>query len=147
MISVAEWRSVLGCQNTLAVGLYTEYVFVRPCPSLRQSPPNLLWAGLCGTVSQLCTVVAFPPGGAWLVLTLTAQQLCEGRGGRPGLPVPNKPHGFCGRKAPLNQSSLGDPVRLVVQEVTKFFRPLFRPILFLVSLTSHLDCSESSGFS
>ena len=31
-----------------------------------------------------------------------AQELCESRGGRPGLPVPNKPHGFCGRKASLN---------------------------------------------
>ena len=26
-----------------------------------------------------------------------AQELCESRGGRPGLPVPNKPCGFCGR--------------------------------------------------
>ena len=35
-----------------------------------------------------------------------AQELCESRGGRPGLPVLDKPHGFCGRKATLNQSSL-----------------------------------------
>ena len=34
-----------------------------------------------------------------------AQQLCESRGGRPGLPVPNKPDGFCGRKATLNLNS------------------------------------------
>ena len=33
-----------------------------------------------------------------------AQELCESRGGLPGHPVPNKPDGFCGRKAPLNQS-------------------------------------------
>ena len=33
---------------------------------------------------------------------LRAQELCENRGGRPGLPVPNKPYGFCGRKAALN---------------------------------------------
>ena len=26
-----------------------------------------------------------------------AQELCESRGGRPGLPVPNKPYGLCGR--------------------------------------------------
>ena len=32
-----------------------------------------------------------------------AQVLCESRGGRPGLPVPNKPYGLCGRKATLNQ--------------------------------------------
>ena len=29
------------------------------------------------------------------------QELCESGGGRPGLPVPNKPYGFCGRKATL----------------------------------------------
>ena len=32
-----------------------------------------------------------------------AQELCEGRGGHPGLPVPNKPDGLCGCKAPLQQ--------------------------------------------
>ena len=32
-----------------------------------------------------------------------AQELCESRDGRPRLPVPNKPHGFCGCKATLNQ--------------------------------------------
>ena len=30
------------------------------------------------------------------------QELCESRCGRPGLPVPNSPYGFCGRKATLN---------------------------------------------
>ena len=34
---------------------------------------------------------------------IRAEELCEGRGGRPGLPVPNKPYGFCGRKATLQQ--------------------------------------------
>ena len=30
-------------------------------------------------------------------------ELCESRGGRPGLPVPNSPcYGLCGRKAALN---------------------------------------------
>ena len=31
-----------------------------------------------------------------------AQELCEGRGGRPGLPVSDSPCGHCGRKAILN---------------------------------------------
>ena len=31
-----------------------------------------------------------------------AQELCESRGGRPGLPVPNSPYGHYGRKATLN---------------------------------------------
>ena len=30
-----------------------------------------------------------------------AQELCERRGGHPGLPVPNSPYGLCGRKATL----------------------------------------------
>ena len=30
------------------------------------------------------------------------QELCESRGGRPGLPVPNSPYGLCGRKAALD---------------------------------------------
>ena len=32
--------------------------------------------------------------GTW---PLRAQELCESRGGRPGLPVPNSPYGLCGR--------------------------------------------------
>ena len=31
-------------------------------------------------------------------------ELCESRGGRPGLPVPNSPYGLCGRKATLNSN-------------------------------------------
>ena len=31
-----------------------------------------------------------------------AYELCESRGGRPGLPVPNSSYGLCGRKATLN---------------------------------------------
>ena len=34
--------------------------------------------------------------------TLRAQELCESRGGRAGLPVPNKPYGLCGRHATPN---------------------------------------------
>ena len=37
-----------------------------------------------------------------LKLGARAQQLCERRGGRPGLPVPNSPHGLCGLNATLN---------------------------------------------
>ena len=33
---------------------------------------------------------------------LRALELCESRGGRPGLSVPNSPYGLCGRKATLN---------------------------------------------
>ena len=35
----------------------------------------------------------------WVVVVIRAQELCESGGGRPGLPVPNKPDGFCGHKA------------------------------------------------
>ena len=35
-----------------------------------------------------------------------AQELCEGRGGRPGLTVPNSLHGLCERKATLNSQQV-----------------------------------------
>ena len=34
--------------------------------------------------------------------TVRAQELCECRGGRPGLSFPNNPYGECGRKATLD---------------------------------------------
>ena len=35
-----------------------------------------------------------------------APEVCESRGGRPGLPAPNSPHGLCGRKATLNPTKI-----------------------------------------
>ena len=35
-----------------------------------------------------------------------AQELCESRGGHPGLPVPNSVYGLCGRKVTLNYNCL-----------------------------------------
>ena len=37
-----------------------------------------------------------------MTISLRAQELCESRGGRPGLPVPNSPYGLCAHKATLN---------------------------------------------
>ena len=39
-------------------------------------------------------------------LNFRAQELCESRGGRTGLPVPNSSYGLCGRKATLNSNWL-----------------------------------------
>ena len=36
-------------------------------------------------------------------MTELSPELCESRGGRPGLPVPNSPYGLCGREATLNE--------------------------------------------
>ena len=33
-----------------------------------------------------------------------AQELCESRGGRPGISVPNTPYGLCGRRETLNET-------------------------------------------
>ena len=41
-----------------------------------------------------------------LALPLRDPELCERRGGRPGLPDPNGPYGLCGRKATLNNHFL-----------------------------------------
>ena len=37
---------------------------------------------------------------------LGVRELCESGGGRPGLPVPDSPYGFCGRKATLNLNTV-----------------------------------------
>ena len=63
------------------------------------------------------------------------QELCEGRGGCPGHPVPNKPDGFCGRKAALN-SCLGTDFRSCVNE-GRGGRPGHPPSL--ISLTVSAD--------
>ena len=40
-------------------------------------------------------------------VTGRAQELCESRGGRLGLPVPNSPRGLRGRQATLNLKETG----------------------------------------
>ena len=46
---------------------------------------------------------------------LRAQSCVKVPGGRPGLPVPNKPDGSCGRKVARNSNSLyRGPVEMVV---------------------------------
>ena len=47
----------------------------------------------------------------------SAQELCESRGGRPGLPVPNSPYGLCGRKATLNLTERVQSSETVKEEV------------------------------
>ena len=62
------------------------------------------------------------------MVVIRAQELCESRGGRPGLLVTNKPRGFCGRKATLNRgmgkrvsgSEDGQSSPLVVVQVTQY---------------------------
>ena len=45
-----------------------------------------------------------------------AQELCESRGGCPGLPVPNSPYSLCGRKATLKDEILSFVGRLPRKE-------------------------------
>ena len=49
------------------------------------------------------------------------QELCESRGGRPGLPVPNSPYGVCGRKATVKKN--GKAVRSEVRCESRGGRP------------------------
>ena len=43
------------------------------------------------------------------VQCVRAQELCESGGGRPGLPVPTGPNGFCGRKVMLKRNHVQGP--------------------------------------
>ena len=44
-----------------------------------------------------------------------AQELCESRGGRPGLPVANSSYGLCGLKATLNLNPCHTEIRSCVK--------------------------------
>ena len=69
---------------------------------------------------------------------IRAQELCESRGGRPGLPVPNtklvnSPYGLCGRKVTLNLNRVPSELRSCVKvEVAVLGSP--SPIVLTVSV-------------
>ena len=45
-----------------------------------------------------------------LISTVRVQELCESRGSRPGLPLPNSSYGLCGRKDTLKKKIPEQPV-------------------------------------
>ena len=55
---------------------------------------------LWGSTRSYTNLIKVEPEKCTLVV-IRAQERCESRGGRPGLPVPNSPYGLCGRKATL----------------------------------------------
>ena len=78
-----------------------------------------VWVGVATACSELVVVAPSPMGISdpadegplhpfvltYQTISLGAQGLCEGRGGRPGLPVPNSQYGLGGRKATLNSNT------------------------------------------
>ena len=65
-----------------------------------------------------------------------AQELCESRGGRPGLPVPNSPYGLCGRKATL-KLYLSDLRSCVKVEVAVLGPPSLIVLMVSVDVRQH----------
>ena len=63
------------------------------------------------------------------------QELCESRGGRLGLPVPNSPHDLCGRKATLNLNS--DTQSCVKVEVAVLGSPSLIVLMISVDVKQH----------
>ena len=47
----------------------------------------------------------------WSAPGVRAQKLCESRGGRPGLPVPDNPYGLYGRKAAFKEENEDTNIR------------------------------------
>ena len=50
-----------------------------------------------------------------------AQELCESRGDRPGLPVSNKPGGFCGCKATLKRKNCLYDHTILLEKIEMIF--------------------------
>ena len=76
---------------------------------------------------------AFCVCGVEDVRFLSVQELCGGRGGRPGLPVPNSPYGLCGRKATFKEGNTA-PNFMV------FCTPTFEDDLFVCTQTALTLC-------
>ena len=70
---------------------------------LKCTPYQLWFLSLIIYVSTTCEDIINPYDDQ----RCRAQELCENRGGRPELPVPNSPYDLCGRKANLNLNYLG----------------------------------------
>ena len=75
-------------------------------------------------------------------LTLRAQELCESRGGRPGLPVPNSPYGLCGRKATLNERTSELNISVKKIEVAVLYCPSLISLMVSVDTKQHLKKNE-----
>ena len=67
-----------------------------------------------------------------------AQESCEGRGGRPGLPVPNNAFGLCGRKATLNLNWIVSELRSRVKVEVDVLGSPSLIALVMVSLLRHI---------
>ena len=69
---------------------------------------------------------------------LRAQELCESRGGHPGLPVPDSPYGLCGRKATLNLNWSTSELRSCVKvEVAVLDSPSLIVLMVSVDVKQH----------
>ena len=55
-------------------------------------------AAVLGSPSLIVLTVSVDVNNTERVSAFRGRELCESRGGRPGLPVPNSPYGLCGRK-------------------------------------------------
>ena len=92
-------------QHAVAVDLIqTQLVVPAASPSANTSTTDANHKGLTGTLIS--------------IKDSRAQELCESRGGRPGLPFPNSHYGLCGRKAILNIVCLSELRSCVKVEVT-----------------------------
>ena len=73
-----------------------------------------------------------------LLQSFRAQELCESRGGRPGLPVPDSPYGLCGRKATLNLNcSISELISCVKVEVAALGSPSLTVLTVSVDVKQH----------
>ena len=66
--------------------------------------------------------------------------MCESRGGRPGLPVPNSPYGLCGRKPTLKREKERERARERERDVKVEVAVLGSP--FLIVLMVSVDVKQ-----
>ena len=72
-----------------------------------------------------------------------AQELCESRGGRPGLPHPNIPYGLCGHKLSLKENT--DHRSCVKVEVAVLVYPTLIFLMVSVDINYHWRRTQTTG--
>ena len=104
VIPLAQQKSFCSIKRRGRAGVITEHAFIglhtlsQYCPqSHSYSKVNCQVDETPLTAHSQTSLISALAWGC-----VRAQELCESGGGRPGLPVPNKPYGLFGRKARLN---------------------------------------------
>ena len=94
---------IVECEQPAQQSSYTVYKTAVAATVTELSSCVEVEVDVLGSTSLIVLMVIVDVKQYWTTC-VRAQELCEGRGGRPGLPAPDSPYGLCRHKATLSDS-------------------------------------------